>query len=73
MKKAIVQPDSVLHVRPRPMIKYTVLVYGNGDKIWMKDGQIHREDGPATEGAIDGWYWKGEPISEAEHKKKVAG
>ena len=38
------------------MIEYTVKVYPNGSKFWCLNGQLHREDGPAVEGA-DAKYW----------------
>ena len=38
------------------MIEYTVRVYPNGDKSWYLNGELHREDGPAIEGA-DAKYW----------------
>ena len=38
------------------MIEYTVRVYPNGSKFWCLNGQLHREDGPAVEGA-DAKYW----------------
>jgi hypothetical protein len=47
-------------------IKYEVTVYSNGDKDWYLNGQRHREDGPAFEGA-DGnkyWYLNGKPHRE---------
>ena len=43
-------------------ITYEVRVYANGYKYWYINGQLHREDGPAIEGA-DGykvWYIKGQ-------------
>ena len=30
-------------------IKYEVRVYKNGTKFWFKNGEYHREDGPAIE------------------------
>jgi hypothetical protein len=47
-------------------IKYEVMVYTNGSKSWYLNGQRHREDGPAFEGA-DGnkyWYLNGKPHRE---------
>ena len=44
------------------MIEYKVKVYNDGTKKWFLNGQHHREDGPAVEGA-DGskrWYKHGE-------------
>ena len=38
-------------------IKYEVRVYKNGDKIWYKEGQFHREDGPAIEYACGDKFW----------------
>ena len=31
------------------MNEYTVKVYDDGDKLWYKNGKLHREDGPAVE------------------------
>jgi hypothetical protein len=44
------------------MIEYTVRVYYDGTKYWYLNGKIHREDGPAIEGAsgYKVWYLKGE-------------
>jgi hypothetical protein len=39
------------------MIEYTVKVYPNGDKSWYLNGELHREDGPAIEGADGDKYW----------------
>ena len=39
------------------MIEYTVKVYPNGDKSWYLNGKLHREDGPAIEGADGDKYW----------------
>ena len=39
------------------MIEYTVKVYPNGDKSWYLNGELHREDGPAIEGANGDKYW----------------
>ena len=43
------------------MIEYTVKVYPNGDKSWYLNGKLHREDGPAYEGAngTKSWYLNG--------------
>ena len=43
------------------MIEYTVKVYPNGDKFWWLNGKLHREDGPAYEGANGNksWYLNG--------------
>lgn len=56
------------------MIKYTVEVHANGNKIWHLNGKIHREDGPAVE-CTDGtkrWYLNGKRMTEQEHKKATA-
>lgn len=51
------------------MIEYTVKVWENGNKGWYLNGQLHRTDGPAFEGA-DGskeWWINGKRYStEAE-------
>ena len=39
------------------MIEYTVKVYGNGAKEWNLNGDLHREDGPAYEGASGTKHW----------------
>jgi len=39
------------------MIEYTVKVWPNGDKAWYLNGKLHREDGPAFEGANGDKYW----------------
>ena len=39
------------------MIEYTVKVWANGDKVWCLNGKLHREDGPAYEGANGNKYW----------------
>ena len=43
------------------MIEYTVKVYPNGDKFWWLNDKLHREDGPAYEGASGNksWYLNG--------------
>jgi hypothetical protein len=40
------------------MIEYTVKVYTSGNKFWLLNGKLHREDGPAVEWA-DGYksWW----------------
>ena len=39
------------------MIEYTVKVWANGDKSWYLNDKLHREDGPAYEGANGDKYW----------------
>ena len=39
------------------MIEYTVKVYPNGDKSWWLNDKLHREDGPAMEGADGNKFW----------------
>jgi hypothetical protein len=43
------------------MIEYTVTVYDDGDKHWLLNGNLHREDGPAIEDAngYKAWYLNG--------------
>ena len=56
------------------MIEYRVKVWANGDKSWWLNGKMHREDGPAYEGA-DGskfWYLNGEEVTEEEHKRRTS-
>ena len=53
------------------MIEYTVKVNSDGSKSWYLNGERHREDGPAYEGA-DGtksWWLKGKWVTEEEHKR----
>jgi hypothetical protein len=41
--------------------EYTVKVYDDGHKVWYRNGNLHREDGPAVEW-VDGnksWYLNG--------------
>ena len=38
-------------------IKYEVRVYPNGDRVWLLNGSIHREDGPAKEFANGDKFW----------------
>ena len=47
---------------------YEIRTYDNGSKEWYKNGNRHREDGPAYEGADGrkGWYLEGVPYSEDE-------
>ena len=37
--------------------KYTVRVFNNGDRHWLVNGHLHREDGPAVEDANGGKQW----------------
>jgi hypothetical protein len=56
------------------MIEYRVKVWANGDKFWCLKDKLHREDGPAYEGA-DGskfWYLNGEEVTEEEHKRRTS-
>jgi hypothetical protein len=56
------------------MIEYRVKVWANGDKSWWLNGKMHREDGPAYEGA-DGskaWYLNGKEVTEEEHKRRTS-
>ena len=56
------------------MIEYTVKVHNNGNKWWLLNGKLHREDGPAYENA-DGdksWYLNGEEVTEEEHKRRTS-
>ena len=43
------------------MIEYTVRVYPSGSKRWYLNGEPHREDGPAIEGAngFKSWWLNG--------------
>jgi hypothetical protein len=59
------------------MIEYTVKVYPNGGKFWYLNkwwylnDKLHREDGPAVEGANGDkwWYLNDEEVTEEEHKR----
>jgi hypothetical protein len=54
--------------------KYNVEVDTNGDKFWYKNGELHREDGPAVE-YYDGtkkWYLNGFNYTEEEFLKKIS-
>lgn len=39
------------------MIEYTVKVYADGAKEWRVNDKLHREDGPAYEGADGTKFW----------------
>ena len=39
------------------MIEYTVKVRANGSKYWFFNDKLHREDGPAYEGASGSKFW----------------
>jgi hypothetical protein len=39
------------------MIEYTVRVNAVGDKFWYFNGKLHREEGPAIEGANGSKAW----------------
>lgn len=56
------------------MIEYTVRAYKNGTKNWLLNDNLHREDGPAVEGAngYKEWWLNGEHMTEAEHKKATS-
>lgn len=56
------------------MIRYVVDVYENGRKEWYVNDQLHREDGPAIEGANGekSWYLNGEELSEDVLKKRIS-
>lgn len=44
------------------------VIWADGSKFWLQDGQLHRIDGPAVERA-DGskeWYNNGEELTETE-------
>ena len=45
----------------------------DGDKVWIRNGKPHREEGPAVE-YVSGdkeWYLNGKYMSEEEHRGKV--
>jgi hypothetical protein len=56
------------------MIEYTVRVTADGTKYWYLTGKLHREDGPAYEGAngYKAWYLNGKEVTEEEHKRKTS-
>ena len=39
------------------MIEYTVKVYDQGEKYWLLNDKLHREDGPAVEKANGDKFW----------------
>lgn len=46
-----------------------------GNKLWFKDGELHREDGPAmiiTKAGIEKWYLNGEHLTKSEWDNKMA-
>jgi hypothetical protein len=45
-----------------------IVEYSNGDKYWYRNGELHREDGPAIEWADGDKYWflNGKLYSESE-------
>ena len=45
----------------------------HGNRFWYKDGELHREDGPAIEGAdgIKAWYLDGKEYSKVEFDKQI--
>ena len=51
------------------MIEYEVRVYPSGTKKWYLKDQLHREDGPAYEGANGQkvWYLNSKRVTEEEH------
>jgi hypothetical protein len=54
------------------MQEYNVKVYDNGDRGWRHNGELHRLDGPAVEGA-DGykaWYIEGKQLTEEEFNNR---
>ena len=54
------------------MQEYNVKVYDNGDRDWRHNGELHRLDGPAVEGA-DGykaWYIEGKQLTEEEFNNR---
>jgi len=56
------------------MIEYTVKVDENGNKFWLLNGKLHREDGPAIEfanGQKD-WYLNGKRLSEEEFLRRTS-
>ena len=55
------------------MIEYTVEVHGNGDKEWHLNGELHREDGPAYEGANGDkeWFINDVRYTEEEYYNKL--
>ena len=39
------------------MKTYTVKIHDDGNKVWYHNGVLHREDGPAIEGANGDKWW----------------
>ena len=62
---------------PKTGLSLPAVTTEDGDKVWWKDGELHRDDGPAVERA-DGrvkWYVNGKLLSRnefEEHKNKLA-
>ena len=58
------------------MVKeYTVKVFEDGSKVWLLNGERHREDGPAIEfsSGTKAWYLHGEKLTEKEHMRRTSG
>ena len=55
------------------MIEYTVRVYPNGNKSWVTNGKLHREDGPAIEWSdgVKEWYLNGKLLTEQEFNTRM--
>jgi len=54
---------------------YTVKVFEDGSKVWLLNGERHREDGPAIEfsSGTKAWYLNGEKLTEKEHMRRTSG
>ena len=54
-------------------IEYIVKIDKDGNKFWYRNGQYHREDGPACEYANGTRYWfiEGKEYTEQEFNKKM--
>ena len=57
------------------MKNYTVKVFEDGSKVWLLNGERHREDGPAIEfsSGTKAWYLNGEKLTEKEHMRRTSG
>ena len=57
------------------MKNYTVKVFEDGSKVWLLNGERHREDGPAIEfsSGTKAWYLNGEKLTKKEHMRRTSG
>ena len=55
------------------MIEYKVKVYEDGNKHWILNGKLHREDGPAIEFSNGNKHWilNGKKLTEEEFNNRT--